>query len=107
PSALSFTSNPISRALGTSFVFARCLKSACEGISCVLMTWRPRPSISAHELLFRDIPPDDGRQVTRLFLLLQTAHHYAAFKRTCNQGGQFRRIDIGTHLASSLPLLGN
>src|SRR5438270_4411156 len=48
----------------------------------------------------------DGK-VTRLFLLLQTAHHYAAFKRTCNQGGQFRRIDIGTHLASSLPLVGN
>src|SRR4029077_7136337 len=48
----------------------------------------------------------DGK-VPRLFLLLQTAHHYAAFKRTCNQGGQFRRIDIGTHLASSLPFLGN
>src|ERR1700675_4502120 len=48
----------------------------------------------------------DGK-VTRLFLLLQTAHHYAAFKRTCNQGSQFRRIDIATDLASSLPLLGN
>jgi|SRR5580692_1515913 hypothetical protein len=48
----------------------------------------------------------DGK-VTRLFLLLQTAHHYAAFKRSCNQGGQFFRIDSGTHLASSLPLLGN
>ena len=46
-------------------------------------------------------------KVTRLFLLLETAHHYAAFKRTCNQGGQFGRIDIGTHLASSLPLVGN
>jgi hypothetical protein len=42
----------------------------------------------------------DGK-VTRLFLLLQTAYHYAAYKHTCNQGGQFRRIDIGTHLASS------
>ena len=48
----------------------------------------------------------DGK-VTRLFLLLQTAHHYAAFKRTCNQGRQFRRIDIGTHLALPLPLVGN
>src|ERR1700692_4873183 len=48
----------------------------------------------------------DGK-VTRFFLLLQTTHHYAAFKRTCNQGGQLRRIDIGPHLASSLPLLGN
>jgi len=28
-----FASNPISRAMGTSFVFARSLKSACEGIS--------------------------------------------------------------------------
>jgi hypothetical protein len=46
-------------------------------------------------------------KVTRLFLLLQTAHHYAAFKRTCDQRGQFRGIDIGTHLASSLPLVGN
>ena len=33
PSAMSFASNPISRAMGTSFVFARSLKSACEGIS--------------------------------------------------------------------------
>src|ERR1700675_5174313 len=48
----------------------------------------------------------DGK-VTRFFLLLQTAHDYAAFKRTCNQGGQLRRIDIGPRLASSLPLLGN
>jgi len=29
----------------------------------------------------------DGK-VTRLVLLLQTAHHYAAFKRTCNQSGR-------------------
>src|ERR1700730_11682119 len=33
PSAMSFASNPISRAMGTSFVFARSLKSACEEIS--------------------------------------------------------------------------
>src|ERR1700682_5239456 len=26
------------------------------------MTWRLRPSISAHELVFRGIAPDDGRQ---------------------------------------------
>src|ERR1700674_2265125 len=61
PSAISFASNPISRAIGTSFVFARPLP-ACEGISWVLMACRLWPSISAHELWFRDIPPDDGRQ---------------------------------------------
>src|SRR5438552_10244966 len=33
---------------------------------------------------------------------MQAAHHDAAFKRTYNQESQFRRLDIGTHLASSL-----
>ena len=31
--AISLASNPISRAMGTSFVFARSLKFASEGIS--------------------------------------------------------------------------
>ena len=35
---------------GTSFVFARSVKSACEGISCVLITCRLRPSLCALEL---------------------------------------------------------
>src|SRR5271155_2928381 len=48
----------------------------------------------------------DGK-VTRLFLLLQTAHHMAAFERAGNQRGQFRGINIGADLASSLPLLGD
>src|ERR1700722_1303336 len=59
---MSFTSNPIRRAMGTSFVFARSLKSACDEISSALMTCRLPPSISAHELWFRDIPPNDGRR---------------------------------------------
>src|SRR5882762_272558 len=43
----------------------------------------------------------------RPFLPLQTTHHQASFERAGNQGGQFRGIDIGPNLASSLPLLGN
>src|ERR1700733_13448285 len=62
PSAMSFTSNPISRATDTSLVFARSLKFAREEISRVLMTCWLRPSISVHERYFRDIPPDGGRQ---------------------------------------------
>src|SRR6266436_4840424 len=86
PSAISFASNPIRRAIGTSFVFARSLKSACEGISWVLMTCRLRPSISAHELWFRGIPPNDGRRD-------QEALYYAAddspsrFLQECWQSG--------------------
>src|SRR5258707_5778000 len=48
-----------------------------------------------------------ARKIKRIFLPLQTTHHMAAFKSAGNQGGQFRRIDIGTHLAPSFPLLGN
>src|SRR5712675_768613 len=48
-----------------------------------------------------------ARKIKRIFLPLQTTHHMAAFKSAGNQGGQFRRIDVGTDLAASLPLLGN
>jgi hypothetical protein len=45
-------------------------------------------------------------KIKRVSIPLQTTHHPAAFKSAGNQGGQFRRIDIGTDLASSLPILG-
>src|SRR5580700_8724408 len=48
----------------------------------------------------------DGK-VTKLFLLLQTAHHMATFESAGNQRGQFHGIDIVADLASSLPLLGD
>jgi len=46
-------------------------------------------------------------KIKRVSIPLQTTHHPAAFKSAGNQGGQFRRVDIGTDLASSLPILGN
>ncbi len=46
-------------------------------------------------------------KIERPFLPLQTTHHEAAFERAGNQRGQFRGIDIGTDLASSLPGLSN
>jgi len=71
------------------------------------MTCRLWSSISARELRFRVFLQMTAGKIERLFLSLQTTHHMAAFKSAGNQGGQFRRIDIGTHLASSFPLLGN
>ena len=53
---------------------------------------RPRPRFE----VFLEVTDS---KVTRFFLLLQTAHHYAAFKRTWNQGGQFRGIDIDPAIA--------
>src|ERR1700692_4653111 len=46
-------------------------------------------------------------EIKRLFIPLQATHHSAAFESAGNQRGQFRGIDIGTDLASSLPILGN
>ena len=46
-------------------------------------------------------------EIKRLSIPLQTTHHPAAFESAGNQRGQFRGIDIGTDLASSLPILGN
>jgi len=40
-----------------------------------------------------------ARKIKRIFLPLQATRHMAAFKSAGNQGGQFRRIDIGTDLA--------
>ena len=62
PSAMSFASNPIKRAIGTSFVFALSLKSCGGRVSCVLMTCWLQASLSAHELWSRDIPLHDGWQ---------------------------------------------
>src|ERR1700722_5224746 len=56
---MSFASNPIRRATRTSFAFARSLKSDRK---VWLMTFWPRPSIAAHEPLFRGAPQDDGRR---------------------------------------------
>jgi hypothetical protein len=46
-------------------------------------------------------------RVKRLFLSLQTTHHEATFKRADDQCSQFRAIDIGPQLASSLSFLGD
>src|SRR5580698_7875374 len=48
----------------------------------------------------------DGK-ITRFFLLLQTAHHMAAFERAGNQHCQFSTIHTGADFAPSLPLLGD
>src|SRR5580693_6194119 len=104
---MSFASNPISRAIGTSFVFARSLKSACEGISRVLMTCRLRPSISTHELWFRDIPPDDGRRDQEAFYSAANDSPSRRLQECWQSGWPISPIDIGTDLTMSLPVLGN
>src|SRR5260370_18583937 len=60
--AMSVATNPHGRPTAASFAFARSLKSGCKGVSCVLMTCQPRPSLAGREPWFRGIPPDDGRQ---------------------------------------------
>src|SRR5437899_422041 len=62
PSAISFASNPIRRATGTSFVFARVLKSGVKGISGALMTFSPASWIPWLEHSLRGIPRDHGSQ---------------------------------------------
>jgi hypothetical protein len=51
--------------------------------------------------------PDDGRQGHEALPFLQAAQLVAAFERAGNQHGQFRGIDVGADLVSSLPILGN
>jgi hypothetical protein len=62
PAAMSFALNPIRRPIGTAFVCSF-PKVGLRGKFVItindLWLW---PSISARELLFRGIPPDDGRQ---------------------------------------------
>src|SRR5260370_37514512 len=61
PSAASLASNPMRRATGTSFVFARVLKSGFMGVSGVLMTFPPGSTICVFERSFQDIFQDGGR----------------------------------------------
>src|SRR2546429_1065753 len=62
PSAISFALNPIRRATGTSFVFARVLESSFNGILGALMIFHPSLGFLCANVrfeIFREIP---GRQ---------------------------------------------
>src|SRR6516225_9387543 len=59
PSLIALAWKPIRRITGTSFTFARALKSALKGVSGGLMIHPPAFWIPLHEHGFRDTPRDD------------------------------------------------
>src|SRR5215471_12322706 len=90
PLAISFASNPIRRATGTSLTLAR-------------STFRFPRTYLGFEVLLEMI----AGEIEWPFVSLQTSHHEAAFERTGNQCSQFQGIDVRADLASASPLLRN
>ena len=103
---MSFTSNPIRRAMGTSLFLARSRSSVLRAVSSLLIL-SLRISIFAHERWLPGTPPNGGRREQKDRLPSLPAHRQTPFGRSSNEHCQLPGIDIGTNFPLLLPLLNN